>query len=323
MRYVWLTHSKNDGFHATATKVELPAKATVHYYDGRVYALCDGTLKLLNCETGQLGTVDKKHVEGFVEIPLAPMANPCVHGVRCADERTIQVRDVACSESAVYVLDEDEKVWSYGFGRIARNRRGRVEVNQIPFDRPVKKLLAGRNHCIALTITVPVKLDATHRASPAKASSDCEKCAEETNLRLSVLMKSADQASELNNSDAGPSGSADVSGTSTAEEPSTSTPPSRRIRLDKFKLNFGKKGVKSKRHGAALQRVAADSLALRSTNSTPLVSARSDGTNSNDQSMDIELTTVRRQATLNDLTGSVRFSFVSLDNVVISALDHA
>lgn len=97
-------------------------------------------------------------MDEFVEIPLAPAANPCAHGVRCADERyvtlipstasenfrSIHVRDVACSESAVYVIDEDSRVWSYGFGRVSRNARGHVEVAPIAFDRPVKKILAGR-----------------------------------------------------------------------------------------------------------------------------------------------------------------------------------
>lgn len=172
---------------------------------GRLFLVSsDGSLFACGrSEFGECGRVTSKPILSPVLVQLVAPLAACPHGVTVTSEELICVRDVRASEKIVCVIDKNGRLWCYGDGKLKVDAKGRIVARPLPLSMNAKvvQLVAGRNHFICLaTQSAEDKEWSESELSSSRSStlpSDrCEKCREEEESRLSILMARADKEAE-------------------------------------------------------------------------------------------------------------------------------
>uniref|UniRef100_A0A915CWW5 Uncharacterized protein n=1 Tax=Ditylenchus dipsaci TaxID=166011 RepID=A0A915CWW5_9BILA len=310
----------------------------------------------------------------FVQLELVPKPVKCEHGYKCRQESRIWPKQLDCTQTSVFVVDHTGCVWTFRRDpNIFTQEISNVEVSQVFFGgRIVRSVCCGRAHCIALVDPQDDSLKSTRQAHRQQNSNaGCEKCLENENLRLSVLMKCADEIAQesdqdhqkettmLNESNVSlPSPSSSGHGSSINSSTVSNHGISHKIggKFDSLmSWNFRGSLSPSPASTTNMKSTKVEQKAVRKEilhkPSTPCTTSSSKSNSlksiartrlekqnlQKQNSLDIELTTLKtpggsrsssgrilqqqQQQFSTDLTGSIQFSFVSLDNVLVSSSD--
>ncbi|VDN04951.1 unnamed protein product [Thelazia callipaeda] len=163
--------------------------------DGRLYG-CGST------KHGECGVISAHSIESLQEIKFFTALSTCPHGCFIANTESLKVKFVQTSASEVCLVDFDGRLWRYGNGKLDYDSLGRIHVRpvQLAFKRKILQLSAGREHFVCLAIpALDLKDDTNNEKSSTlelKPSTNCKKCLEEYELRLSTLMNKADEENE-------------------------------------------------------------------------------------------------------------------------------
>uniref|UniRef100_A0A914YHX7 Uncharacterized protein n=1 Tax=Panagrolaimus superbus TaxID=310955 RepID=A0A914YHX7_9BILA len=307
----------------------------------------------------------------FDELKLTvKQREPCPHGIKFDDQSIFGVTDIDCSQTSFFIIDSERNLWTYSREKPLIDKNGYVQVTQINFKRKICNIFCGRSHCIALCeasdflqshstsifddseisllspdtslITGPTASSTPRRNS---INPKCEECQAESNCRLSLLMKLADESASSNiiptttppqnlNGNILPSDTPTSSTTTasasgidkTAKDNLSETPrSSMRSKLKFEKLRFPFRNSKQKSPKKDLK-----SRTVWHTASLPLGSSLgSFGSprrrHESEDGGEVEMSTIASSTlprpappstTITDLTGSAIFSYVNLDNFI-------
>ncbi|CAD5232284.1 unnamed protein product [Bursaphelenchus xylophilus] len=329
MRYEW-TDDK-DNVHLLSEK-ELSLESAT-YYNNTFYVLQNGVLNkylengsfeeiftptvfkriygdpthfLAVSKDGEVYYYEKSTGNFLVQkIVYAGIRQTCEHGVQ-GIPRVLKVKSVCLTETSAVFVCQDGQLWSFNSSVFEAKTEviyaTKIELNKCAYK--VRQLVAGRKHCVALVDFASANNQSKNENNVV---TECQKCRDFENLRLSTLMEAADEkyvAKDENKEDI----------ESSAEQ--TPSKPGLDRFFSSFKYPFFKKlSVRSR--GPQSRWYA-----------MPPGSSRtfSDTDNSSENGVGgIELSTWHssQQANSNSLglNGSVAFSFVSLDNLVSSSDD--
>uniref|UniRef100_A0A914CE20 Uncharacterized protein n=1 Tax=Acrobeloides nanus TaxID=290746 RepID=A0A914CE20_9BILA len=293
----------------------------------------------MGSDKGQCGVITNEPVRNFTLICLLPSTFICPHGLKCGDASNFSITDVTCTQSTVFILDNKAQIWSYGNGKIIRDKSGeKIEVIRVPFSKPVRQIASGRNHCIALVESITSNASeeskelTTSESTTSLNLKSCPQCVEDAQLRLSVFMREADKQADEDASvvtlETSPFETLLPDETSSTQSPSTSNLSSH---LSRFKWHFPSMGMLKRSPESPGRKLAKTNPKKTNqpsttwhTNSLPIdatpKSTRPRPRKGN--STEIELKTIPKKSSptrINaDLAGSIHFSFVCLDNVLSS-----
>uniref|UniRef100_A0AC34F764 Uncharacterized protein n=1 Tax=Panagrolaimus sp. ES5 TaxID=591445 RepID=A0AC34F764_9BILA len=313
----------------------------------------------------------------FVELKLTvKQREPCPHGIKFDDQSIFGVTDIDCSLTSVYIIDSEQNLWTYNREKPLIDKNGYIQVTQINFKRKVWNIFCGRSHCVALcealdslqnhstsifedseisllspdTSLVTGPVTSTPRRNSINPK--CDDCQAESNCRLSLLMKLADESASSNNSTTTPQNSngnnihtsdTPTSSTSTTTVTPASASEAKKSVKDNLSSETPKSSMRSKLKFEKLrfpfrnskQKSPKKDLKARTvwhTASLPLGSSlgsfgsprrrheSEDGGEVEMSTIGSSSSTLPRQAppsaTITDLTGSAIFSYVNLDNFI-------
>ncbi|KAI6186395.1 Kinase domain-containing protein [Aphelenchoides besseyi] len=118
----------------------------------------------------------------------------CTHGVQ-ESPRSLDVIQVATTEQSTLLVDKSGQLWSFQNQLIELSPNQKISATFIELNKCkywIRQLSAGKRHCIALVDFANTNQN-SNDDDTYQTISTCNKCLEDTNLRLSTLMKTADE----------------------------------------------------------------------------------------------------------------------------------
>lgn len=110
--------------------------------------------------SGQCGIVQEEVINDFRMIQFGRKSkDPCPHGIKYDDERLILhsniiitapryseiiVSDIDCTTDAVYFVDSEGRVWTYGKGKIILDSDDKIQVTQMKLPVKAFRIYCGR-----------------------------------------------------------------------------------------------------------------------------------------------------------------------------------
>ncbi|KAE9555617.1 hypothetical protein FO519_001195 [Halicephalobus sp. NKZ332] len=301
-------------------------------------------------DSGQCGVVQEEALNEFRNIQFGKKSrDPCPHGIKYDDEKEIIVTDIDCTSDAVYFVDSEGRIWTYGKGKIAVDSDDKIQVSQVKLSLKAFRIYCGKNHCIAFCEEYRVSdhsistFDESSQSlllpdysilsdpSPSIRRKDsvnpkCDQCVADSSCRLSLLMKIADESASVSDtvpsSFSTPIGSLLNDSSSIQETPKKPSSASYRLksRLEKLRSNFRGPVPRSRS-------IKETSKTTWYTSSLPLGSSLGSfgspkSTKKDDEGVEMStMSVISRQQSqpppaITDLTGSASFSYVNLENFI-------
>ncbi|KAI6223653.1 Kinase domain-containing protein [Aphelenchoides fujianensis] len=249
----------------------------------------------------------------------------CPHGVQ-EPARSLDVRQAVTTESSTVLVDRCGQLWSFPNDAVELLPNQTIPATFIELNKCkywVRQIAAGRKHCVALVDFANIGGNAESGEDLNQTITTCPKCLEDSTLRLSTLMKNADDTF------------AEMIGESSAneqEEPKEAAPPEppstpaadftavSRVGLDRLFSRIRSPFFKSSTPLARSTPSSSRWYAVPAKTMRNSMAADGAPTESSDGGRaDIELTTWTQPTRPLNAAGSITFSFCSLSNFAYSS----